>query len=194
MVAGVLAAMVLGAGYLIFATGRSIWFETDVNIQLQENLRKTLERITMELRQTQTGQQQLFDGAGPFATDIIRFSIPIICEAGNSLLDNNGDIAYWGAPLTWGCTDSSCMDADEDCATVDYKSIEYRINNSNQLVRRVLDEVNNLVREDIFAENINDFQIQSAGGLMILQTTVQQATAMNRIRTVQSTANVYFRN
>jgi prepilin-type N-terminal cleavage/methylation domain-containing protein len=186
----VILVIVLGGGYLIFSAGQSTWFTTDVNIQLQENLRKTVERITMELRQSHIDHQWITQGA----TDGIKFSIPIVCKDDSNLINTDGDVARWGAPLIWGCTDWSCTDPDEDCLTFDYKYIEYRIDNDNQLVRRVLDSTSSQVREDIFAGNISDFQIQDNGGLISIDITAQCTTDMSRVLTAQTSVDVYLRN
>lgn len=194
MVAVLIMSVIFSGGYLIFATGQAAWFMTDVNIQLQENMRQTLEKIIMELRQTQPSQQQIYQAAGPASSDIIIFSVPVICEAGGSLIDVNGDVAHWGAPLTWGCTASTCMDADNDCSTVDYKYIEYRIDNNHRILRRVLDETANLVRQDVLANNIIDFQAQINGNIMTLDVSIQQTSMANRVLTQQMSVDITLRN
>lgn len=193
MVVLILAAMI-GGGYLLLSTGQSTWFTTDVQIQLQENLRQSLERVIMELRQSNSSQYQLFDGTGPNSTDVIRFSIPVVCANNVSLIDANGNVAYWRAPLTWGCTASTCMDADNACATVDYRYVEYKLDNSNNLIRRVLDNGASEVRQDIFAKNITDFQITANGQLITLTVTAQKATVLKRSLSSQLAVQVYLRN
>jgi len=122
--------------------------------------------------------------------------MPVQCEVGASVIDASGDVAYWGAPLTWGCTDSSCMDADDDCTTVDYKYVEYRIDSNNQLLRRVLDVGFNVIREEIFAQNITDLQAVMSGdqNAITLTFTVLKNTALNRQISTTSSINVYLRN
>ena len=189
-----IVTVMLTGGYLVLSTGQATWFTTDTNIRLQENLRQSLEKVIMELRQSSVSQTQLFDGTGANNTDVIRFSVPIVCQAGERLIDINGDVQHWGAPLTWGCTDSTCMDADNDCSVINYKYIEYRINNENQLIRKVLDEALTVVRTDVFAHNISDFQITSGFGRVNLSVTVLKTTAMNRVLSAQTNEEVYLRN
>jgi len=196
LVVTLILALVIGGGFMIFTTGQATWFATGINIRLQENLRLSLQRISAELRHTRIAQQQILDGAGLGGSDVIRFSIPVICEAGGNLLDENGDVAHWGAPFRWGGTDSTDMDADDDCMTVDYKFVEYRLNNNNQLVRRVLDGgsayVANSERE--FANSISDFQIRINGGVITLQISAQETAENNRVLTASATMDVYLRN
>lgn len=198
MVVVAIFSIMLAGGFMLVASGQDAWQITDAQIKLQDNLRQILVKVSRELRETGPagGALSIVNAGGINGSDIIKFAMPIVCEAGGSVINDNGDVAYWGAPLTWGCTDSSCMDQDNDCATVDYKYIEYRLNSSNQLVRRVLNSVNALVREDIFAENITDFQTS----LNVEQTVITMTaacstnTAFNRAITAASSLNVYLRN
>lgn len=189
-----IVSTLFAGGYVLLSTGQATWFTTDVQIQLQENLRDTIERVLLELRQTSSTQYQLFDGTGPGNTDIIRFSIPIVCQANSSLINNNGDVSYWRAPLTWGCNSSACMDADNDCATVDYKYLEYKLDNSNNLIRTVINNVGGQVRQDMFAKNITDFQIVTNGRLITLTVTAQKATPFKRTLSSQLSVLTYLRN
>lgn len=194
MVTTLLMASLFGGGYLLLSTGQATWFTTDVQIQLQENLRKSIERLLVELRQTNSGQSQIFDGIGPGSSDSIRFSIPVVCHAGDNLINSSGDVAYWRAPLTWGCTSATCMDADDVCATVDYKSIEYKLDDSNDLIRQVLNDFGTVVRTDTFAKNISDFQVTASGKILTLTVTAQKSTVFKRSLSSQLTVQVYLRN
>jgi len=201
MVVVALFIFMLAAMYGVLLSGQASWFTTDANIEVQENVRKTLSRISSELRQSgfDSGgidQVAITDGGGPNGTDIVKFSVPVLCEAGSNFLDANGDVAHWGAPLTWGCTNSGCMDADDDCDTVDYASVEYRLDANNQLLRRVLNGVGGQVRVDIFAQNISDFQLTRSvdNNVITIQIAVQKKSALNRTMTATVSMNVYLRN
>ena len=190
-------SFMLAGGYLILASGQNAWQLTDAQIELQNSLRRTLERVSSELRETGPagGGLTIANGGGINGSDIIKFSMPVVCQAGGSVINVNGDVAYWRAPLTWGCRQSTCMDKDNDCATVDYKYVEYRLNASNQLVRRVLDSGSSLVREDIFAQNITDLQASLQGAAVVTITaTASTKTGLNRQVTAANTMNVYLRN
>jgi type II secretory pathway pseudopilin PulG len=141
-------------------------------------------------------QVDIGDGGGFSGTDVVTFSIPVICEAGGSIMDANGDVGNWGAPLNWGCTDSSCMDADNDCGTVDYSAIQYLMNSSNQLIRRVLDGGGSTVKDDVLGENITDFQAVMSPDLSMVTLTVQvsRETNLNRQISASSNFNVHLRN
>ena len=54
MVIAVLAVMIPG-GFMILSTGQSTWFTTDTRVELQENLRQTVDKLTRELSQTGFG-------------------------------------------------------------------------------------------------------------------------------------------
>ncbi len=194
MMAALIMGVVCGGGFVVFSAAQATWFTTDVNIQLQENLRKSLDRLTMELRQSKITKIQVLDSAGPNNTDVAQFSVPVICHAGDNLLDASGDVAHWGAPLTWGCSSSTCMDANDNCATVDYSLIKYGLNDSNRLVRWILDPASSVVRTDIVANDITNFQITTSGNVVSLVVTGQQKSGTSRILSAQATADVYLRN
>ena len=189
------------AFYTVLATARSAWFNADTSIELQQGLRLTLEKISRELHESGfdkdgVWQVTIGDGTGVNGTDILKFSMPVICHGGDSGIDNNGDVAHWGAPLTWGCSSSTCMDADNDCATVDYKYVQYAINNDNQLIRAVLNNVNTVIGEDLVAQNISDFQLTNSAdrNVVTLQVTAQRKSPENRIITIPESTDVYLRN
>lgn len=186
-------SVMLGGIFVVFSAGESSWFTAEAGIALQESLRRTLDHVTMELRQSKTSQIQVFDGTGLNSSDIIRFSIPVICHNGDTLLDSGGDVAQWGATLRWGCRDAACMDADDSCTTADYEYIEYRLDAGDRLVRRVLDGNLDEVREDIFANNMTDFQVTN-GPVLSIQATARVPTAMNRVLTAQTTTSLFVRN
>ena len=194
MMTVLIITLLVGGGMFIFSSGQATWFTTDAAIRLQENLRRSMERMGAELRQSQAGRVTLFDGAGPNSTDEIRFSIPILCEVGVGLMDVNNDVANWGAPLTWGCTSSTCMDADNDCDTVDYQFVEYGLGSDDQLVRRVLDATPSVVRTDVVAQGISDFQVQVNGSVVTLTLQAQQVTVTNRTMSESMTTAIYLRN
>ena len=196
----IFSVIVVGMFTLLF-TGQSTWFNTDTSIELQQTLRIALARVSSELQESgfdkdNIPQVAISDGGGFNGSDIIRFSVPVICEEGGSLIDANGDVAYWGAPLTWGCAQASCMDADDDCLTTEYRYIEYSVNNQGQLSRRVLDSIFGVVREDIFAGNINDFQVNTSldGNIVTLQISAQKKSGVGKTISASATLDVYLRN
>ena len=192
---------VISAGiYMSLYSGQEAWATAEAETRLGNGLRLTLERVSRELRESGSTagvlQVAIEDGEGTDNTDILRFSIPILCETEATILDENGDVSSWGAPLRWGCTDSSCMDADDDCSTADYVFLEYRINDDNQIVRRVLNAALGLVREDLFAENISDFQAQLSADQNVVTITMSGAQASNTSREISVTRSmdVFLRN
>ncbi|MFA5261414.1 MAG: type II secretion system protein [Candidatus Omnitrophota bacterium] len=110
LVAVAIFSMVTLAGFLLFVAGNNAWSVTDAKIQMQQNLRRALQRITSELQQSGEDSSNnlkvsILDGTGANGSDILRFSIPI-CVCGAQAMDENGNIRFWGAPVTWlktGC-------------------------------------------------------------------------------------------
>lgn len=190
-----------GGVFMSMSAGQNSWAVTSTQIDLQENLRFTIEKISKELRESGSNsvgamQVTINDNTGPGSTDVLQFFMPVICEASGSIIDANGDVANWGAPLTFGCTDSTCMDADDDCTTVDYSYLEYGINANNQLERRVRDASNVVVRTDVFAQNITNFQavLSADSNVVTLTVTATGTTNNNRAITTTDSLDVLLRN
>jgi len=192
---------IMGGLFWTMSTGQDTWATTDTYIELQNNLRFSIEAISKELRESGSdslanSKVLINDGGGTNSTDILRFSIPIICQVGGTINDVNGDVANWGAPLTMYCNDSTCMDADDDCATRDYEFIEYQINGSNQLIRRVLSDTFSVAREDIIVQNITDLQAVLSTDQNMVAITITSTLVTSRNRQLSSTINmdVFLRN
>ncbi len=201
MVVTLILIVMIHVMYLSLTTGKESWFTTKTEIQTQEMLRLTFLRISKELRESgkdQFGNSKVnvSDGAGNGSSDILTFSIPIICETNGSIIDSDGNVANWGAPLTWGCQDPACMDADDDCSSRDYSQIAYMINAENQLIRKVLNSSGSVVREDVFAQDIVDFQVSlnSDNTMVTMILTASKNTESNRPIIADKTMNIYLRN
>ncbi len=194
MIVGLLVAAATGGIYLIFSAGQASWFTTDADMRVRNNLRKALQRVSMELRQSRADKTFVFDGTGTGGSDIIRFSIPIICEADGTFIDASGNVPNWGGPVQWGCDSLSCMDEDQDCTALEYKYIEYLLNGDQELRREVLDEGLNLKQSDLIAQNITDFQASISGSVVTLTAASQHRADNNRVMTQQASLDVYLRN
>ena len=193
-------AMMIGGIYAALHAGKDAWGTAEAESQLRDNLRVTLERVSRELRESGSTsgvlEVTILEGAGFHGTDVLRFSMPILCHTGDNIMDANGDVTHWGAPLTWGCSDSSCMDADNNCNTVDYRYVQYQINENNEVLRRVLNNAAQLVREDIFARNISDFQVTLSAdqNVVTLNLTAMRHSDLHRLITLSRSLDVYLRN
>lgn len=201
MVVTFVLVIIIGGSFSLLQSGQSAWFTAEANMTLEGSLRQAINRVMGELSESGEDnnavmQVSIGNGTGVGGSDILKFSVPIICHNGDSVMDVNGDVAHWGAPLTWGCTTSSCMDADDVCATVEYKSLEYKLLTGNLLARRVLNSVDGLVREDVVARNITDFQASFSADqkVVTLTLTTQTTSAMKRVMTATKDANVRLRN
>lgn len=189
-------SLMMAGGYAALTSGESSWFTSEASIQVQESLRQALDQMTTELRQSKYSKVTLANNTGVGSTDMISFSVPVICHTGDNLLDAAGDIAHWGATLRWGCRDASCMDADDNCTTVDYKTIKYLMVSGNLLVRQVLNNADVSVRQDTIARNIKDFQmtLPSATSPLTITLSGEVKSSMNRTVTVSVQNVVDFRN
>jgi len=193
VVMAIVSILIVGAS-ILFSGGVETWASTEGHIHLHENVRQVLKWVGRELRQADSAHAQILNGVGPGNSDTITVSIPVICEAGQGLVDSSGSIAHWGAPLIWGCTDSSCMDADDDCSTVDYKYIQYGIDDQDQFIRRVMDDIGTLVSEQVFASNIKDLQFTISGSVITMTVSAEITTPRRRTLTAQTSVDVYLRN
>ena len=196
-----ISAFMLTSMFTTLMTGQATWFTADSAIELRDNIRMSSEKIARELREsgfdsTHTAQVTVFDGTGVNATDILRFSMPVLCNTVTSLLDASGNVAHWGAPLTWGCTTSSCMDADNTCATVEYKYVQYEINSSNQLVRKILSPALAVARQETIASNVTNTQITTSvdQNVITIQLTAQKLSPLRKLITLTKSLDVYLRN
>jgi len=106
--------------------------------------------------------------------------------------DLNVSINAVAAHLSHGDWVGSCT----VCTTDNAKFIEYRLDGDNQLVRRVLDLNLAVVREDIFAQGITDFQasLNGAQDIATIIVTALQDTDLNRALTRINSMDVYLRN
>jgi prepilin-type N-terminal cleavage/methylation domain-containing protein len=234
-------AVIMTIGHLVMLTSQASWTTNHSQIQLQENARQTLIRISKELQESgadENGVMQVTigNGSGPSGTDTVRFAVPL-CICGE-LINDNGDVAHWGAPLRWGangCGNNIVLedngkvkichlppgnpDNEQDievapsavpahlahgdwvgacspCEIGNNRQIEYRINSSGQLLRRVLDNTASVVQETVFAQNIADFQASLDAGQKIVTLTVQlsQDSDLNRTVTITRSVDIVLRN
>ena len=196
-----ISAFMLTSIFTTLMTGQATWFTADTSIELRENIRSSNQKIARELRESgfnsaATSQVTVLDSGGANSTDILRFSMPVLCNTATSLLDNSGNVAHWGAPLTWGCTTSSCMDADNTCGTVEYKYVQYEVTAGNQLVRKVLSPALAVVTQSTIASNITNMQITISAdqNVITIQLTAQKISPMRKTVTLTKSLDVYLRN
>ena len=196
-----ISAFMLTSIFTTFMTGQATWFTADSAIELRDNIRTSTEKISRELRESGfdsvgTAQVTVLDGSGANATDILRFSMPVLCNSATSLLDTSGNVAHWGAPLTWGCTTSSCMDANDTCSSVEYKYVQYEITSSNELVRKVLSPALAVVQTYTIASNVTNMQITTSAdqNVLTIQLTAQKISPLHKLITLTKSLDVYLRN
>lgn len=168
MVAMSIVIALMAAVSVAMGVGRDSWMTTTAQIEVRENMRSAQARITREFRETGSDkdgniEMAITAGGGANGSDVVTFAVPILCNASMHLINSDGDVQVWGAPLTWGCHDVSCMDQDGDCSAIEYRRIQYRINESDELVRIVLAPDNSVVATDVFAENLTDLRVRLIG-------------------------------
>jgi len=197
LVAITLAVILLGAGGVMMISGHETWGAGDAHLKVQDSVRFALDRMVSELRLSNTvsgqGDVQIINGAGLGNSDAIKFSIPVVCQTGADLMINDA-VAHWGAPLRWGCKDASCMDADNNCATVDYKYIYYRVENDGFLERSVLDSLSVPVTIQNMNARLTDLQFSLNGSVLTITVTTQEETQKGRVVSYTTSQDVYLRN
>jgi len=206
MVVTLIITFMVGGIFMVFSAGQASWFNADTQIQMQQDLRRTLQRLSAELRQSKEhtvaadDHADIADGTGVGGTDVLKFSYPIICEAGGSLLDPvSEEIENWGVSLDWLCSTLNCMDADGDCGFFEYKYVKYSLDNNNNLKREVYDENDALKKSEVFARDITDFQVAMSGDdtngyIYTVSVATQKETVTGRTMSAQASINVYLRN
>jgi hypothetical protein len=193
MITMVILTFVLYSVFGLLGQAQSSFFAADSSIDIRNSLRLSSEKIALELRNTgyQSGVAQftITDNTGVNSSDIIRFSIPVLCSSTSTLLDGNGNPQYWGAPLTWGCNSYTCMDLNGVCATVEYKHIQYSINASNQLERKVLDAGLSTVNGSttIIGNDIVNFQVSLSADTNIITFVLSGQKKSQTSRIVSAT-------
>ncbi len=136
----------------------------DAGIQLRTILRNVSQKMSWELQHTghdavAGAQFTIMPGAGFNGSDVVRFSVPVACDATSNFLDPaTSNPAHWGAYLTWGCDQASCADADGDCATVEYRYMQYELSSSGSILRKVLDPSYAVVATQSVADSISDLR------------------------------------
>jgi hypothetical protein len=88
------------------------------------------------------------------------------------------------------------MDENNNCDTVEYKSIQYLLNEKHYLLRRVLDFSENTVREDIIAENIVNMTSEPNFDqrMVKVQLTAQKETGKKQKIKQEMEINIRLRN
>jgi hypothetical protein len=192
VVVAIISVLIAGV-FSVMDPGQDAWWVVGAEIRVREQLRAAQARITREFRETgsdKDGNPEMFitAGGGPDGTDMVKFAVPVWCDDTMNLIDSEGDVAQWGATLTWGCRDLACMDQDGSCAVKEYRYIEYRLSEDGRLERRVLGPDDAVVSSQVFADRITDFRAASQGGCVVaFALTGAVNTARNR--TVGRTVN-----
>ena len=195
-------SFVMAAIFGLLGNAQMSFFNSDTEIDLRNSLRLSSEKIALELRNTgyksNVAQFSLLDGQGLGSSDILRFSVPVLCSSSSTLLDANGNPSNWGAPLTWGCNSYTCMDANGDCTIQEYKYIQYAINASNQLERKVLDTNANAVNggTTVVGNYITNFQISLSNDthMITVVLTGQKKSGTGKLITLTYTSDVLLNN
>jgi len=197
LVSVLIFSLMAGGFFIILSGGQSTWHVTDISIRIQQDLRQALSRVTKELHESGfdhngTCQVTLLDGAGFNSSDILRFKVPVDWDNDSDFLDINSYIE-WGAPTLWANKDPNCEGPNNNCQYLGY-SIQYEINDQLQFIRKVLDTSGTVIRTDIMAEHITDFQVSRNSNIVTLQITSQRNTVFGRSLFASLSAEVLLRN
>lgn len=222
LIAVFIFSLMAGGFFIILSSGQSVWHTTDVAVSLQQNLRQAMQRVTRELHESGFSQVGncvaackviIQDGAGANGSDILSFQVPVdldndgipttdltdcgCCPAVDFPSCYCGKIIQWGAPLLWADKINNCGGGNNHCQYLNYK-IQYRIDDQSQFIREVLDSGDVVVRIDIFAERITDFQVSFVNPVdktvVSIQISAQRNTVFGRSLTSTLKADVLLRN
>lgn len=197
LIVAVLFVILTGGIFTVLSIGRNSWQQTDVAIELQQDLRQAMARVGKELRESgfdSLGNPKITisDNTGVNNSDILTFQIPVDGDGDGDIVDVNGNIE-WGGAILWANKDPS----DQHFGY----QIEYLINDQNQFIRKSIDDSNGLVREDNYANNIIDFQVTpvvaplSADDPVVnIEITARKDTVFGRTITRSLSSDIYLRN
>ncbi|NTV28600.1 MAG: prepilin-type N-terminal cleavage/methylation domain-containing protein [Candidatus Omnitrophica bacterium] len=173
----------------LLGVAQSGFHNTDAGLAIRDDLRTAFQKMEWDIKHTGydstgTAQFSILTGTGTNGSDIIRFSIPVVCDSASVFLNSTGTPAHWGASRTWGCDSYTCMDGDGSCSTVEYKYIQYSLNSSKQIVRSVLSAFFGTVSSQIVAGDITDLRISQSGSrTVVLAIAAEKKSAQGRMVT-----------
>ncbi|MDP2938772.1 MAG: prepilin-type N-terminal cleavage/methylation domain-containing protein [Candidatus Omnitrophota bacterium] len=192
--------------FAVLLTGQRSWHVSDVSIELQQDLRSSLMRITRELHQSgfkcndppactnTTIQVTIAPNPDVINTDILRFKLPVDYNRDGYIKNNNGIVELWGANLTWGCSDFGCQKPKSPESQNNNYQIEYLLDVNKQLIRRVLNTSSTTIQSDIYATNLIDFQASINGNIVTIQLTAEKKPAVGDNITSNLSVQILLRN
>jgi hypothetical protein len=96
------------------------------------------------------------------------------------------------AHLAHGDSIGICNSCDPDSYT--NRTIEYKLDTSNQLLRRVLDSTNNVLSSTVIAQEISNFQVSINGKVVTLTMQLSKKSMPNKTVTLSGSLEVVLRN
>jgi Tfp pilus assembly protein PilW len=197
-------AFLVGALFTVLSAGQNAWYTADVSVGLQQDLRNCLMRLTKELRESgfkcnnppdctnTTVQVTILPGSG--TNKILRFKVPVDYNQDGYIKNSSGIVEVWGADLTWGCVDFSCQrPLSPELQNTNYQ-IEYLVDDSGHLLRRVLDSGLSPIRTDIYARNVVNFNVTRNGNLVTIELSERKISVLRQEINASLSAQVSLRN
>lgn len=191
---------------MVLSVGQSTWYSAEVAMSIQQDLRTAMMRLTRELHQSgfkcndppdcvnTTAQVIILNDAGVNNTDILRFKVPVDYNQDSYIKNSSGIVELWGSNLTWGCLDYTCQKPlSPEPQSMSY-NIEYMVDDGRHLLRRVLDDSLNPIRSDIYANNIENFQVSRSGNLVTIDLSARKTSITGRAISSDLSAQVLLRN
>ena len=119
-----------------------------------------------------------------------------ICHLPPGNPDNTQDLEIAPAALDAHLSHGDWLGSCTACSITGNKFVEYAINADNQLLRRVRNSVNALVKEETISENVTGFQavFSADQNVVTLTVTALANTFQNRQITVSRSLNVRLKN
>ena len=124
MISGALFALMAAMTLMLFTGSKNAFMDGEARIIVQENLRDTLSYLQEELRKSDEDHVQILHGQGQGNSDLIRFSIPVLCDSSADWLDEcdaskEGKLEgcnFACGSYAQGCSDAACTFAEGvDC-------------------------------------------------------------------------------
>jgi len=177
MVVLVIFVIVIGAVFAVEYAGRSSWKQQEAQLRAQQELRKALERIVTDLRQTRsTFLSSLNPAVPPDGAMHAAAAFRVPQDA-----DNDGDVVDDSGTMEWSNIISYSMGG----------------TNNSQLLRRVLDDAGNVLSSEVVANSITQLgftRTATAPNNIQVSCTFQRQEPGGQAATITSTVDVYIRN
>jgi prepilin-type N-terminal cleavage/methylation domain-containing protein len=171
MVSMAILLLIISSAYMLFSAGRVFWFSQNAAIEVQNEARRSLDHIALELLSAIN-----IDSLGTDPISSLGFQIPVYCDGVYSLRNPDGD-GFWAEGIgevryyVESVVGSAGLDAgaylrDEDMSVPSTSRIGRRIvyslggPDNSQLIRTVLSSGGVQLEATVLANNVTGLRFQ----------------------------------